>query len=132
MSSIVDIAPRSAHLPEQEAPHRHEPLPLTSPAPGAREPDRPWKVHFHFDGTKTFSDDESLAGLYVVDTSRPIVGTASYCDDGAADVAARRVSRNGGTARITLRDSITGDETEIRIYAPYEVALQELVESESR
>lgn len=53
-------------------------------------------------------------------------------DDAAADVAARRVSRNGGTARITLRDSITGGETEIRVYTPYEVALQDLVESELR
>lgn len=93
---------------------------------------RPWKVHFRFDGTKTFSDDESMTGLYVVDTSRPIVGTSSHRDDGAADAAARRVSRNGGTARITLRDSITGDETEIRTYTPYEVALQDLVDSESR
>ncbi|MBS1693137.1 MAG: hypothetical protein JST91_13055 [Actinobacteria bacterium] len=89
-------------------------------------------MHFHFDGTKTFGDDVCLAGLYVVDTSRPIVGTSSHRDDAAADVAARRVSRNGGTARITLRDSITGDEAEIRVYTPYEVALQDLVESESR
>ncbi|WP_263653658.1 hypothetical protein, partial [Mycobacterium avium] len=70
--------------------------------------------------------------LYVVDTSRPIVGTSSHRDDGAADAAARRVSRNGGTARITLCDSITGDETEIRTYTPYEVALQDLVDSEPR
>lgn len=108
----------------------HSASPRRRPAPASRT--RPWKVHFRFDGTKTFSDDESLAGLYVVDTSRPIVGTSSYCDDGAADTAARRVSRNGGTARITLRDSITGDETEIRTYAPYEVALQDLLESELR
>lgn len=93
---------------------------------------RPWKVHFHFDGTKTFSDDESTVGFYVVDTARPITGTSSHRDDAAADVAARRVSRNGGTARITLRDSITGGETEIRVYTPYEVALQDLVESELR
>ncbi|MEN4476647.1 hypothetical protein [Mycolicibacterium cosmeticum] len=108
----------------------HSPSPRRRPAPASRT--RPWKVHFRFDGTKTFSDDESMAGLYVVDTSRPIAGTTSHSDDGAADTAARRVSRNGGKARITLRDSITGDETEIRTYAPYEVALQDLLENESR
>ncbi|BEL41764.1 hypothetical protein [Mycobacteroides abscessus] len=108
----------------------HSPSPRRRRPPASRT--RPWKVHFHFDGTKAFSDDESLAGLYVVDTSRPIVGTTSHRDAGAADTAARRVSRNGGTARVTLRDSSTGDEIEIRTYAPYEVALQDLVESESR
>ncbi|WP_255251201.1 hypothetical protein [Mycobacterium avium] len=110
--------------------HGHSPSPRRRTATASHT--RPWKVHFRFDGTKTFSDDESMTGLYVVDTSRPIVGTTSHRDDAAADTAARRVSRNGGSARITLRDSITGDESEIRIYTPYEVALQDLVESESR
>ncbi|MBE5477780.1 hypothetical protein E3G68_005113 [Mycobacteroides abscessus] len=100
-----------------------------SASPGKRA--RPWKVHFHFEGTKTFSDDEAMTGHYVIDTSRPIEGATSHLDDAAARAAARRVSRNGGTARITLRDSITGDETEIRTYAPYEVALEDLVERES-
>lgn len=89
---------------------------------------RPWKVRFHYDGTKTFSDDESASDIYTIDTSRPIDGKDSYLNEGAAEAAARRISRNGGTARITLRDAATGDESEIRTYAPYEVAMEDLQE----
>lgn len=41
-----------------------------------RRRDRPWKVHFHHDGTKLFSRDESMPDAYVIDTSRPIDGTS--------------------------------------------------------
>ena len=104
-------------------------------APGSRRPPdwvvalspkRPWKVHFHYDGTRQFSDDVSLSGSYVVDTSRPIDGTSSHADEASAEVAARRVSRSGGSARIVVRNGATGVEREIRSYAPYEVALGEL------
>lgn len=87
-------------------------------------PKRPWKVHFHHDGTRQFSDDENLPGSYVVDTSRPIDGTSAHADEASAEVAARRVSRSGGSARIVVRDDATGVEREIRSYAPYEVALE--------
>jgi hypothetical protein len=79
---------------------------------------RPWKVYIHHDGTKTFSDDESTPGVYVIDRSRPIDGMSSYSGEDAAAAAARRVSRHGGSARIVLRDAATGAETEIRTYAP--------------
>lgn len=90
---------------------------------------RPWKVHFHHDGTKVFSDDESIPGAYIIDTSRPIGGTSSHRGEDAADAVARRISRHGGSARITLRDPATGIETEIRIYAPYQVALVDLIDT---
>jgi len=90
---------------------------------------RPWKVHFHHDGTKAFSKDESTSDIYTIDTSRPIAGTSSHADEATATAAARRVSRNGGSARIALRDPVTGVESEIRAYAPYEVALDDLVDS---
>ncbi|MBU8838971.1 hypothetical protein KL865_22030 [Mycolicibacterium goodii] len=83
-------------------------------------------MHFHHDGTRTFSDDENLPGAYVVDTSRPINGTSSHADEASAQVAARRVSRSGGSARIVVRDNATGVEREIRSYGPYEVAVDEL------
>lgn len=89
-------------------------------------PKRPWKVHFHHDGTREFSDDENLQGSYVVDTSRPINGMSSHADEASAQVAARNVSRSGGSARIVVRDEATGVEREIRSYAPYEVAVEEL------
>jgi hypothetical protein len=88
---------------------------------------RPWKVHFHHDGTKVFSDDESMPGAYIIDTSRPIDGTSSHRGEDAA--AARRISRHGGSARITLRDPATGIETEIRTYTPYQVALGDLTDT---
>jgi hypothetical protein len=75
---------------------------------------RPWKVYFHHDGTKMFSDDESAPDVYVIDTSRPIDGMSSH----SGEDAARRISRHGGSARIMLRDVATGAETEIRTYAP--------------
>ncbi len=87
---------------------------------------RPWKVHFHHDGTKQFSDDESMPDAYVIDTSRPINGTSSHRGEDAADAAARGVSRHGGSARITFRDPKTGIETEIRTYTPYQVVLEDL------
>lgn len=90
---------------------------------------RPWKVYFHHDGTKTFSNDEAVSGSYAIDTSRPIDGKSSHATEGAAEAAARQVSRNGGSARITLHNSITGVEREVRVYAPYEVAMEDLVTS---
>lgn len=30
---------------------------------------RPWKVHCHDDGTKTFSDDETRMDSYTIDAS---------------------------------------------------------------
>lgn len=90
---------------------------------------RPWKVHFHHDGTKTFVDSEATPDVYVIDTSRPIDGTSAHADEGTATAAARRVSRNGGHALVTRRDPATGIETEIRAFAPYEVALDDLVDS---
>lgn len=91
-------------------------------------PKRPWKVHFQHDGTKVFSDDETMPDAYTIDTSRPIHGTSAHADEGAAHGAARRVSRHGGSARITLRDPHTGTEQVIRTYAPYEVAMGDLTE----
>lgn len=90
---------------------------------------RPWKVHFHHDGTKAFSVDESMPDAYTIDTTRPINGTSSHRGEDAAEAAARRVSRHGGTARITVRDPDTGAETEIRVYTPYQVALEELTDT---
>lgn len=90
---------------------------------------RPWKVHYHHDGTKTFSADESTLGMYTIDRSRPIDGTSSHAHEGAATAAARQVSRNGGSACVTLRDPVTGVQSEIRAYAPYEVAIEDLVSS---
>lgn len=90
---------------------------------------RPWKVHFHHDGTKSFSTDETMPEAYTIDTTRPINGTSSHRGEAAADAAARRVSRHGGTARIAVRDPHTGTETKIRTYAPYQVALEDLTET---
>ncbi|WP_225506630.1 hypothetical protein [Mycolicibacterium fortuitum] len=87
---------------------------------------RPWKVYFHHDGTKTFSDDESMDGAYTIDTSRPIDGVSSHAHEEVADSAARRVSRNGGAARIVFRDPTTGEERPVRTYAPYEDAMNDL------
>ncbi len=86
---------------------------------------RPYKVRYHFDGTKQFGDDPS--GAYVIDTSRPIDGCSSHTDFSVAETTARGVSRNGGSARILLRDSATGVESEMKRYAPYEVAMEDLV-----
>lgn len=90
---------------------------------------RPYKVRFHFDGTKQFSND-ALPEAYVIDTSRPIDGCSSHTDISVAEAAARRVSRNGGSARILLRDSSTGVESEITNYEPYEAAMQDLAHNE--
>lgn len=92
-------------------------------------PKRPWKVHFHHDGTKVFATDESMPEAYTIDTTRPINGTLSHRSEDAADAAARRVSRHGGTARIAVRDPDTGTETEIRTYTPYQAALEDLTET---
>ena len=89
---------------------------------------RPFKVRYHFDGTKQVSNEETLPGVYTIDTSRPIDGTSSHADVDTANAAARRVSRNGGSAWITLRDSATGAEASIGRYAPYEVALEDLAD----
>ncbi|MGW0162163.1 hypothetical protein ACWDUN_22900 [Mycobacterium sp. NPDC003323] len=91
---------------------------------------RPWKVYFHHDGTKTFSDDETRPDSYTIDTSRPIDGTSAHATEEAATIAARRVSRNGGEARIILCDKTTGIESEIRTYAPYEVAMEDLMRTQ--
>jgi hypothetical protein len=88
---------------------------------------RPWKVHFHHDGTKTFSDDETRSDSYTIDTSRPIDGTSAHATEEAATIAARQVSRNGGEARIILCDKKTGIESEILTYSPYEVAMEDLI-----
>lgn len=90
---------------------------------------RPWKVRFHFDGTKTFSDDESLPDLYFIDTSRPIDGMSSHLSEAAADAAARRTSRNGGSAEIVFCGPGNGATRSVRSFAPYEVALAEMTES---
>lgn len=92
---------------------------------------RPWKMRFHYDGTKNFenvdsSEDYAPESAYTIDTSRPINGTSSHPYRDAADGAARQVSRNGGTAKIIYKDPETGIETEVRAYAPYEVAMEEL------
>ena len=86
---------------------------------------RPWKVYFHHDGTKTFSDDAAME-IYTIDESKPIDGKSSHRTQGAAEAAARSVSRNGGQARITLHNKVTGVESEIRVYAPYEAAMDDL------
>ena len=87
---------------------------------------RPFKVHYHFDGTKQFSGDETMPDAYTIDTSRPIDATSAHASLDTADTVARRVSRNGGSARIALRDNATGAETSIKSYAPYEVAMEDL------
>ncbi|SLH41410.1 hypothetical protein [Mycobacteroides abscessus] len=89
---------------------------------------RPWKVHFHHDGTKVFSPEESMPQAYTIDTSRPIDGTSAHSDDGAAHAAARQVSRNGGSARVTYCDPETGVVRQVRTYAPYETALEDLAD----
>ncbi|MEE3755287.1 hypothetical protein [Mycobacterium intracellulare] len=89
---------------------------------------RPWKVHYHHDGTKAFTDDETMPGGYTIDTTRPIDGTSSHADEATAHAAARQVSRHGGQARIILRDSSTGTNTLIRAYAPYEAAMDDVIE----
>ncbi|UJL32291.1 hypothetical protein HZU38_30795 (plasmid) [Mycolicibacterium vanbaalenii] len=66
---------------------------------------------------------------YVIDTSRPIDGVSSHTELDSAETAARRVSRNGGSAQITLRDNATGVETQIKGYTPYEVAVEDLIQS---
>lgn len=88
---------------------------------------RPWKLYFHHDGTKVFSNDEATLDAYVIDTSRPIDGKSSHTRRDDAESAARQVSRNGGSARIMLRDNSTGAEQEVRTYAPYEAAMDELL-----
>jgi len=88
---------------------------------------RPWKVHYHHDGTKQFND-ESMPDAYVIDNARPIDGTSSHHGEDAAEAAARGVSRHGGNARITFRDPNTGIETEIRTYTPYQAALEDLAD----
>lgn len=87
---------------------------------------RPWKVHYHYDGTKQFSDNESMPGAYTIDTSRSIDGTMPYSEQDTADAVARKVSRNGGSARVTLRNPATGAETEIATYMPYQAAMEDL------
>lgn len=91
---------------------------------------RPYKVHIHFDGTKHFPDDAE-PGTYVIDTSRPIDGTSAYPCATTATAAARRVSRNGGSARIVLRDPVTGDEALIDEFVPYQVAVEDLVHDDA-
>ncbi len=93
---------------------------------------RPWKVYFHHDGTKAYGRDESMPESYTIDTSRPIDGKSSHATEGDAEVAARRVSRNGGNARIMLHESMTGIESEIRVYAPYEAAMEDLASTVCR
>lgn len=88
---------------------------------------RPFKVHFHFDGTKYFPEDAE-PGAYVIDMSRPIDGTSAHPCVDTANAAARRVSRNGGSARIVLRDPATGAESEIGEFTPYQMAVEGLVD----
>ncbi|WP_234797239.1 hypothetical protein [Mycobacteroides chelonae] len=89
---------------------------------------RPWKVHYHHDGTKVFTTDETMPGAYTIDTTRPINGTSAHAHEETAHAAARQVSRHGGQARITLRDANTGTDTLIRTYAPYEAAMNDVIE----
>jgi hypothetical protein len=89
---------------------------------------RPWKVRYHYDGSKCFPDPEHPS-LYVIDTSRPINGLNAYSDIAQARRAARTVSRNGGTATVLHRDHHTGEETTLRQYEAYEVALAEAAAS---
>lgn len=86
---------------------------------------RPWKVRYHYDGTKSFTDPER-SDLYWVDTSRPIEGTTAYRTEDDARAAGRRISRHGGDARVLFRDPDSGRETDIVRYSPYESAMQEL------
>lgn len=88
---------------------------------------QPWKVRFHHDGTKEFSDDEAMPDSYVIDTSKPIDGTTAHATQADAETAARRVSRNGGIAHIILRDLNTGRERPVRTYTPYEAAMEDLL-----
>lgn len=92
---------------------------------------RPWKVDFHYDGTKTFpnsgSEDPDVdPGAYVIDTTRPIDSRQSSADESTAHRSAEQVSRNGGTARVIYQDPVTKHEKLIREYAPYESAMDEL------
>lgn len=89
---------------------------------------RPWKMRYHFDGTKTFGPDDGrpTQDMYTIDTSRPINGMSSHSCQAEADHAARRVSRNGGTAHITYKDPESGLEALVTSYAPYEVAMEEM------
>lgn len=91
---------------------------------------RPWKMHYHFDGTKTFGPDDcrSTQDMYTIDTSRPIDGVSSHSYQAEADIAARRVSRNGGAAHVTYKDPESGIETPVSAYVPYEVAMEEMVD----
>lgn len=88
---------------------------------------RPWKVRFHYDGTKQFPDCEhDFDRAYIIDTTRPIDGLHAFASDTQAHHIARTVSRNGGSATVFHRDPTTGIETDHRTYQPYETALQEL------
>lgn len=94
---------------------------------------RQWKVDFHYDGTKDYGDPmdpNRVEGAYTIDTSRPINARSSHNDEASAHDAARTVSRNGGTATVSHRDSVTGEERVVREYSSYEVAMEELSLSE--
>ncbi|MGB8403970.1 MAG: hypothetical protein WCE30_07875 [Mycobacterium sp.] len=75
-----------------------------------------------------FAENPATPDIYTIDTSRPIDGTSSHGDEGAALATARRVSRHGGHARITQRDPTTGVEKEKRVYTPYEAAMDDLAD----
>lgn len=87
---------------------------------------RPWKVSYHYDGSKHFPDAEQPTS-YVIDDSRPINGRSAHADVAQARRAARTISRNGGTATVIYRDPTTHEETALRCYEAYEVALSETV-----
>lgn len=53
---------------------------------------------------------------------------SSHSYQAEADIAARRVSRNGGAAHVTYKDPESGIETPVSAYAPYEVAMEEMVD----
>lgn len=87
---------------------------------------RPWKMRFHYDGTKVASGDPEMLGAYTIDTTRPIDAVSAHADREVAEDAAQMVSRNGGRASVSYRDPATGVETVVATYAPFEVALAEL------
>ena len=80
---------------------------------------KPFKVHFRIGGTNQFNDDQVRAPCI---TTGPVDASTSHADLDSAEDAARYISQIGGSARITLRDGTTGEESELKTYAPYEVA----------
>jgi hypothetical protein len=75
---------------------------------------RPFKVTYHY--------DPSPARAQTID------GTESSHDLSKVRELARTVSRAGGWARVWTCDPTNGEEYTLRSYAPYESALNDLVD----